>query len=116
MERPTLRAVSTDRLAQLQDMLAAEPGEPFLRYAIALEHKRRGDMAQAAADLEALLRDEPKYIAAYHQLALVLADLGRVEDAVHSCETGALHCLATGDRKARAELLELKNALLGDDD
>lgn len=108
--------MSNDRLAQLQDMLAAEPGEPFLRYAIALEHKRRGSMEQAAHDLEALLRDEPKYIAAYHQLALVLAELGRPEDAVHACEAGALQCLATGDRKARAELLELKNALLGDDD
>ncbi len=93
-----------------------EPGEPFLRYAIALEHKRRGAMEQAAHDLEALLRDDPKYIAAYHQLAQVLADMGRTADAVHACEAGALQCLATGDRKARAELLELKNALLGDDD
>jgi hypothetical protein len=27
-----------------------------------------------------------------------------------------LQCITTGDRKARAELLELKNALSGDED
>ncbi|MBL8001488.1 MAG: hypothetical protein JNL05_05960 [Flavobacteriales bacterium] len=106
----------SDRLAQLQALLAEDPRDAFVRYAIALEHKRRGAMDQAAHDLEALLRDDPKYIAAYYQLALVLADLGRTDEAAHVCEAGSLQCLTTGDRKARAELLELKNALTGNDD
>lgn len=108
--------MSTERLAQLQELLAEDPKDNFVRYAIALEVKRMGDMKQAATALEALLKDDPKYIAAYYQLALILADLGRVTEAVHVCEIGALQCLTTGDRKARAELLELKNALTGGDD
>lgn len=105
----------SDRLAQLQALLAEDPKDAFVRYAIALEHKRMGAMDQAAEALEALLHDEPKYIAAYYQLALVLADLGRAHEAIHTCEIGALQCITTGDRKARAELLELKNALSGED-
>ncbi len=106
--------MSNDRLQQLRAMLAEEPGDTFLRYAIALELKRAGNMEQAIDDLEALLKDEPKHIPSYYQLALMLADLGRSKDAVHTCEVGMLQCIVTGDRKARAELQELMNSLLPD--
>ena len=105
----------SERLDQLRALLAEEPGDAFVRYAIALELKRKGDMEGAANDLEALLKDDPKYIACYYQLALILADLGRTGEAVHVCEIGSLQCITTGDRKARTELLELKNALTGDE-
>ncbi|HEY0976896.1 MAG TPA: tetratricopeptide repeat protein [Flavobacteriales bacterium] len=108
--------MSTERLDQLRTMLAEEPGDPFLRYAIALEHKRAGDMEQAVEVLTGLLEEDPGYIACYYQLALLLADLGRTADALRACETGALQCLVTNDLKARNELLQLKNALLGDDE
>ncbi len=99
------------RLEQLRGMLGEEPDDAFIRYAIALELKRAGQMEEAAGDLEALLKADPKYIACYYQLALILIDLGRADEAMHVCEAGSLQCLTTGDRKARAELLELKNAI-----
>ena len=108
--------MANDRLAQLHTMLAEEPGDQFLRYAIALERKRGGDMEGAANDLEELLREDPAYIACYYQLALVLADLGRTNDAVDTCRAGALKCLVSGDRKARTELLALMADLTGDED
>lgn len=107
--------MSTDRLAQLRGMLAEEPNDAFIRYAIALELKRAGKMEEAADDLERLLNADPKYIACYYQLALILIDLGRTQEAMHVCEAGSLQCITTGDRKARAELLELKNAIAGDE-
>ena len=107
--------MSSDRLQQLREMLAEEPGDHFLRYAIALELKRAGNMEQAIADLEALLRDEPKHIPSYYQLALMLADLGRSKEAMHTCEIGMLQCTVTGDRKARAELQELMHSLMPDE-
>ncbi len=106
--------MATDRLQQLREMLAEEPGDHFLRYAIALELKRAGNMEQAIADLEALLHDEPKHIPSYYQLALMLADLGRSKEAMHTCEIGMLQCTVTGDRKARAELQELMHSLMPD--
>ena len=107
--------MSATRLEQLRGMLAEEPNDSFIRYAIALELKRAGKMEEAADDLERLLKADPKYIACYYQLALMLIDLGRAAEAMHVCEAGSLQCITTGDRKARSELLELKNAISGDE-
>lgn len=102
-------------MQQLQAMLAEEPGNTFLRYAIALEHKRMGNMEQAIADLTSILTDEPKHVPSYYQLALMQAELGHVAEAVHTCEAGALQCIVTNDHKARAELLALKRTLLDEE-
>ncbi|MGV3637877.1 MAG: tetratricopeptide repeat protein [Flavobacteriales bacterium] len=107
--------MNAERLDQLRQMLAEEPGDLFIRYAIALELKRAGNMEQAAADLQAILADEPKHIASYYQLALLQAELGHVPEAIATCDAGALQCLVTGDRKARAELLELRASLADED-
>ncbi|MBS1944607.1 MAG: tetratricopeptide repeat protein [Bacteroidetes bacterium] len=100
-----------ERILELQAMLAEAPGDPFLRQAIAMEKKRSGELESAAAILENLLREDPKHLACYYQLALVLAGLGRTADAAETCRAGALQCLVTGDGKARAELFALKRAL-----
>ncbi len=107
---------NSHRLSQLEAMLAEEPGDRFLRYAIALEHKRQGHMEHAVHLLEGLLTEDPKYIACYYQLALMQAELGRSTEAVETTSAGALQCLVTGDAKARAELLALKASLLDDDE
>lgn len=103
--------MSNDRLDQLRSLLADEPEDKFLRHAMAMEHKRNGDMEQAARMLEALIREEPKYIPPYYQLALILAELDRPTDAMEVCRAGALQCVVTGDRKARKELLALGTQL-----
>lgn len=103
--------MSAERLQQLRDMLTEEPGDLFLRYAIALELKRQGDTEEAIAGLEDILREEPKHIASYYQLASILSELGRATEAMEVCEAGSMQCLVTGDRKARSELLALKEAL-----
>ncbi len=99
------------RLEQLRTLLADEPRDSFLRYAIALELKRLDRTAEAIVDLEALVRDDPKHIPSYYQLALLLGETGRPKEAMEVCEAGALQCVVTGDRKTRAELLSLKEAL-----
>lgn len=103
-------------MEQLREMLAQEPGEAFLRYAIALEHRRAGDTEQAMADLYQLLQEDPKYIACYYQLAMLLAEAGRLQEAIDVCEAGAMQCIVTRDLKARGELLQLKEALLDADE
>ncbi len=105
------KTMANERLAQLRSLLEEEPGDQFLRYAIALERKREGDMQGASTDLENLLRDDPTYIACYYQLALMFADLGRVENAIEACRAGALQCLVNGDGKARSELQALMHSL-----
>lgn len=103
--------MASRRLQQLQALLDDAPGDKLLRLAMAMEHKRGGDLERAAAELEALVRDQPGYLPPYGQLALVLAGLDRAADAVEVCRAGALQCLVAGDRKARQELLELRERL-----
>lgn len=103
--------MNSNRLAQLLEMLADEPSDVFLRYAIALEHKRLGRTEQAIEELVELVREVPAHIATYYQLALLLAEIGKTADALKTCEAGMLQCLVVGDRKARGELAELRNTL-----
>lgn len=103
--------MSAERLAQLRALLADEPGDAFLRYAIALELKRVGNMEEAVADLEALLRDHPAHVPSYYQMAVMLADLGRFPEAMAACDAGMLHSTVAGDQKARAELNSLKGSI-----
>ena len=104
--------MSGERLDQLRAMLAEEPGDPFLRYAIALELGRRGATRVALAGRAALRREHPKQRACYDPRATLLAEAGRHAEAVHVCEAGAMQCLVTGDRKTRGELMALREALL----
>lgn len=103
--------MSNDRLLQLRTMLVDEPGDPFLRYAIALELNRSGDREQACEELEALVRDVPGHVPSYYQLASILADLGRTSDAIEVCDAGSLQCIVSGERKTRSELLALKETI-----
>jgi thioredoxin-like negative regulator of GroEL len=103
--------MSRERLEQLRAMLEEEPGDVFLRYAIALEQKRMGAMDEAIASLRALLHDAPDHIPSHHQLALLLADAGRNAEARDACLAGLERCRSAGDRKAAAEIGELLNAL-----
>lgn len=99
------------RLAQLRSMLESEPNDSFLRYAIALELKRMGNIAEAVSGLSSLLQDQPTHIPSYYQLATFLGEVGRTNDAIEVCRAGALQCIVAGDRKARAELMGLMETL-----
>ncbi|MBK7946849.1 MAG: tetratricopeptide repeat protein [Flavobacteriales bacterium] len=108
--------MSTERLVQLKAFLAEEPGDAFLRYAIGLELKRLGNTEEAIEWLRALNSDKPEHVPTYYQLASLLAELGRGAEALAACDAGALHALVAGDRKARAELIALKQAIEPEDE
>ena len=99
-----------DRIEQLRKFIAASPDDPFPRYALALELKGKGDPAQAAAELQALLARKPDYLAAYLQLGMLHAAAGKAEEA--------RSVLAAGQDVARKQgnshtLSELTTALEG---
>lgn len=106
--------MSEDRLSQLRSMLAEDPGDGFLRYAIALELRRRGEDEAALADFVGLLADEPGHLPSYYQLTELLAELGRVEEARSWCERGISESKAQGQSKVLGEFRSLMDQL--DDD
>jgi hypothetical protein len=72
---------------------------------------RAGSTADAIRDLEDLVRRVPEHVPSYYQLATLLAEVGRNADAIAVCDAGALRCTVAGERKARTELLALKDAI-----
>jgi tetratricopeptide (TPR) repeat protein len=76
----------SDRMAKLQELLQRAPGDPFLLYGLAMEHKKLSDYAKSLSYLQQTLDKDPSYIAAYHQRAEVYelaGDLDKARDAYH---------------------------------
>jgi predicted Zn-dependent protease len=94
------------RLAQLQSMLAEEPGDAFLRYAIAVELAAAGRRTQAIAQVQQLLTDKPDYLGAYYQLGQWLEQENKTAEALHTYHLGAQLARQTGNRKTLGELNE----------
>ena len=93
-----------DRLALLHDFLRDDPDDPFTRFAIAQEHAKRGDAAQALATYQALVRDRPDYVGTYYHLGALQRQLGLDDDARQTLRAGVAAATAAGDAHARSEL------------
>lgn len=92
------------RLDRLKAFLAERPGDPFLRFAIAMEKLRAGDERQAGEALDALLQDRPDYVGAYYHLGGILARAGRPEEASDVYLRGIRAAETAGDAHAASEL------------
>ncbi|MGH2361316.1 MAG: tetratricopeptide repeat protein, partial [bacterium] len=69
------------RLETLQEFVAANPGDSFVRYGLAQEYLNRGDPEKALEQFRELMRMNPDYVAAYYHGGQALEKLGRVEEA-----------------------------------
>ena len=101
------------RIAQLEKVLAARPDEPFARYALALEHRSRGDLATAASTLEELVKRTVNYVPAYLMLGQVLQQQDRIAEARAVLAAGQTQAKAKGDGHALSELTSALTALGG---
>ena len=71
------------RLELLKRYLQEEPGDSFLRYALALEFMSLNDSEQAYIQLEKLLNDEPYYLAAYYMAGKLAESSGKNSQAIY---------------------------------
>ena len=93
-----------DRIATFQSFIARAPGDPFPRYGLAMEHKRRGDLAAAWAAFSDLLDHFPDYVPTYLMAGGTLIALGRRDEAAAVYQRGIEVASRTGDAHARSEL------------
>jgi len=73
--------VDNPRLDILRQLLAQDPANTFVRYGLAMEHVKSGDLAGAVREFEALLASDPKYSAAYYHGGQTLEKLGNLDQA-----------------------------------
>jgi thioredoxin-like negative regulator of GroEL len=88
-------------------MLADNPRDVFLRYAMALELDKEGDHAGSLSRLAELQRDEPPYVPAFFMAAQQLVSQERVAEARAALRDGIEQARQQGDAHAAGEMSEL---------
>jgi cytochrome c-type biogenesis protein CcmH/NrfG len=92
------------RREQLREMLAEDPGDPFLRYGLAMDYAGAGEYEVAAACFRELLEASPDYVAGYLQAARVLRELHRDDEARAVARDGVAAARKKGDEHTAGEL------------
>lgn len=99
------------RRAQLEQFLAAEPHDPFVRYGLAMTCAADGDTSAAQLHFEQLLQEHPDYVAGYFQWAQLLARLDEADRAKSLLKTGIMVAQKIGDSHAAGEMTAFLDSL-----
>jgi predicted Zn-dependent protease len=100
------------RRLMLEQSLSESPDDPFLRYGLAMQCLRDGDVVEGRERLRALIEDDPdKQIAAYQQLGQSYADAGEIGEATTILKIGVAKARAAGDGHAAAEMEQILDSL-----
>lgn len=97
-----------DKLLQLLD---ADPNDPFTLYAIAQEHGKRGNPAEALAFYDRCLAADPAYCYAFYHKARLLDSIDRRPDALAVARAGLEAAVKARDEHAASELRALIDEL-----
>ena len=93
-----------DRIAKLKEFLEANPDDSFVKHALALEHVKSGDDAEARKLFENILNRDENYIGSYYHLGKLLERSDERESAIKWYELGMLKAKENGDMHAYNEL------------
>jgi tetratricopeptide (TPR) repeat protein len=97
------------RLEQLQQMLAQEPDDEFLRYAIAIEYVSVSNFEKAIDCFKNILQTNSEYLAAYYQLGKCYEEVKQFDAAKNIYTKG----IDIAQKQSKTKTLnELKEALL----
>ena len=99
------------RKQQIEEMLAEEPNDPELRYALAMEFVSAGQDESAVRSFQELNAASPDYVPAYFHLAKALGRLGRTDEAREVARRGIVTAGTRGDLHAAEELGALLDSL-----
>ena len=98
-------AEKSRRRLMLEQSLAEDPADPFLRYGLAIQCLNEGDIEEGRQRLAALIADRPDdQVAAYQQLGQSYAQTGENEAAKAILLAGIEKARAAGDWHAAAEM------------
>jgi Flp pilus assembly protein TadD len=92
------------RIELLEEGLAGNPDNTFMRYALALELGNSGASETAWKHFEYLLQHHPKYSPTYYQAGKLLARQGRTSEARTVLVKGIEVTEKEGNAHARSEL------------
>ena len=105
-------ADKSPRRRMLEQSLADDPADTFLRYGLALQCLRDGDRDEGRERLIALIADHPDEVAAYQQLGQSYAESSENASAVAVLRAGIGTARRRGDDHAAAEMEGILTALV----
>ena len=94
----------SSRLIQLEQLLQHEPNDPFLRYGVAMEHKKAGRLDQALEWFEKTLEADGTYCYAYYQQGQIHETRGDGAAAKAVYERGVAAAKQCNDLHAAGEM------------
>lgn len=98
-------AEKSPRRLMLEESLASDPTDTFLRYGLAMQCLRDGDTAEGRASLLSLIADHPDdQVAAFQQLGQSYLDTEEHPLAAETLRAGIKRATARGDSHAAAEM------------
>jgi tetratricopeptide (TPR) repeat protein len=95
---------SKSRKQQIEEMLAEDPNDSFLRYGLAMEYAGLKQYDEAARCLRELIGLDPGYVPAYFQAGKALAELNRLDEARAVLRSGIAVAMQKGDGHAAGEM------------
>jgi thioredoxin-like negative regulator of GroEL len=101
-------AEKSRRRLMLEQGLSEAPDDLFLRYGLAVQCLRDGEVDEGRQRLRDLIADDPNHqIAAYQQLGQSYAEEGQTEAALAVLRAGVAKAESAGDEHAAAEMQQL---------
>jgi predicted Zn-dependent protease len=98
-------AEKSKRRLMLEQSLAEDPADVFLRYGLAMQCLREGEVEEGRQRLADLIADRPDdQVAAYQQLGQSYAETGETEAARGILRAGIEKARAVGDSHAALEM------------
>lgn len=104
------------RIDQIRQFLQDSPNDSFLRYALAQELQKQGDIEAAKEAYLWLTDNQPSYVATYYHLGKLLINQGEKEAALAWFNLGIEHAKAAKELHALSELQSAKLELEYEDD
>ena len=93
-----------NRIEVLKGLLTQNPRDAFMRYGLAMEYVKTGELDRAIAEFRAVLSIDPAYSYAYFHGGQTLEKQGLFDNAKELYEQGLEASRRKGDQKALAEL------------
>jgi predicted Zn-dependent protease len=100
-----------DKVETLKKILKLDPNNNFARYGLAMELAGRGETDEALAEFDALLANDPNYLAGYAMSAQVLAKAGHTQEAIARLKAGVNCGTHSGNQHAVSQMQSILDEL-----
>jgi tetratricopeptide (TPR) repeat protein len=94
------------RREKFEAMLATEPNDQFLRYALAMEYEKEGDHERSLEFLRGLMSDEPPHVPSFFMAGQQLTKQDRIAEARDVLRVGIEQARQQGNSHAAGEMSE----------